>query len=303
MSELPPLAAHMRQFLKLELVEKPVQYAVVETMPDAGFRRERIVYSAADGEDIPAFLLVPQGEGPFPAVMIHHQHASQRHLGKSEVMGIAGDPLQAFGPALARWGFVVLAPDSICFEDRRRHAAGIDIHIDDDIQHFIEMGLRLTKGDTLMRKVLADASCGLSLLTHHELVDAERIGALGHSYGGNTVLFQAALEPRIAFAVSSGALCSYAYKEKHDIPLEMALIIPGFAAHWDLHHLLACSAGRPMLIVSAEEDKYSKDAEDVIARVKPNDHVVHFRDSGGHAMTQERFQRIITFLAAAANIP
>ena len=57
-----------------------------------------------------------------------------------------------------------------------------------------------------MRKVLADASSGLALLTGLPGVDERRTGVLGHSYGGNTTLFQAALDERAAFAVASGAL-------------------------------------------------------------------------------------------------
>jgi dienelactone hydrolase len=289
------LPERLRTFLRLEIVEDAVPFDLKERAPGDGYERQLIAYSAADGESIPAFLLLPQGDGPFPAVIVHHQHASQRHLGKSEVVGLAGDPLQAFGPALARRGFIVLAPDSICFEDHRKHARGADPHELDDLGHFIELGQRLAQGDTLMRKVLSDASCGVSLLVHHPLVDATRIGALGHSMGGNTVLFQAALDQRIAFSASSGALCSYAYKREHDIPLEMALIIPGFAAKWDLHHLLECFAPRPLLIVSAAGDPNSKDAGEVIARANPNDHITHVRDAGGHAMTAGRFRRIIAF--------
>ena len=290
----------IRAFLNLELVETAVTFEVGDSIGQTGYVRQRISYTAADGDTIPAFLLIPDGDGPFPALLVHHQHASQRHLGKSEVAGIAGDPLQAFGPTLAQRGFIVLAPDSVCFEDRRKHASSITAHERDDLAHFIELGERLTQGDTLMRKVLSDASSGLALLAHHSRVDAARIGAIGHSYGGNTTLFQAALEPRIAFAVSSGALCSYAYKRQHNIPLEMALIIPGFAARWDLHDLLQCVAPRPILIVSAADDQYSEDAPEVIARAWPNNHISHFREDGGHALTRVRFDRIINYIGSAA---
>lgn len=296
MNELTTRCESIRQFLNLELVQTAISYQVQESILTAGYTQQRIFYAAADGDVIPAYLLLPDGESPGPAVLVHHQHASQRHLGKSEVVGIAGDPLQAFGPGLAQRGFVVLAPDSICFEDRRRNASGIEPHSDDHLQHYVEMGNRLALGDTLMRSVLADASSGLSLLAHHPRVDARKIGALGHSYGGNTVLFQAALDSRIAFAAVSGALCSYAYKRKHEIALEMALIIPGFAASWDLHDLLACIAPRPLLVVSADGDPYSQDAAAVIARCQPNEHITHVRDRGGHALTQERFQQILAFL-------
>lgn len=132
------------------------------------------------------------------------------HLGKSEVCGLAGDPLQAFGSALAMRGFVVLAPDSICFEDRRAGHTGIDPDASDWQQHYDEMTHRLVRGDTLMRKVLDDAATGLSVLLESGLIDATRLGVLGHSYGGNTVLFQAALDERIRFGCSSAAACSYA---------------------------------------------------------------------------------------------
>jgi hypothetical protein len=52
--------------------------------------------------------------------VVHHEHAEERHLGKSEACGLAGNSLVAFGPALAQQGIAVLAPDSICFEVQRR---------------------------------------------------------------------------------------------------------------------------------------------------------------------------------------
>src|SRR4051794_24106477 len=114
--------------LDLLRVDVPVPAPEIEFLDATdcdGFVRWGVRYFAASGELVPAFLLLPSsGEPPYPAVVVHHQHAGQRHLGKSEVCGLAGDPLQAFGPALARRGVVVLAPDSICFESRRPHTEG-----------------------------------------------------------------------------------------------------------------------------------------------------------------------------------
>ncbi len=136
------LPDRIRRFLGLEIDERDVSYEPKESVTCNGYERQLIDFQSADGQAIPAFLLLPEGDGPFPAVIVHHQHASQRHLGKSEVVGLAGDPLQAFGPALAQRGFVVLAPDSICFEDRRGHAVGVDPHELDDLGHIIEMSQR-----------------------------------------------------------------------------------------------------------------------------------------------------------------
>jgi dienelactone hydrolase len=117
-----------------------------------------------------------------PGVVIFHQHAGQRHLGKSEVIGLLGDRFQAFGPPLARAGLVVLAPDSIAFEGRRPAGEGTDPRDDDWDQHYNELAYRLVVGETLMHKVLQDAMVAVSALSAREDVDSDRLGALGHSY-------------------------------------------------------------------------------------------------------------------------
>src|SRR5215217_2566676 len=209
---LHELRDQIREFLRFRISDSPTVFVPYEEVEEEEFRRFRISYPSEEDDRIPAFLLVPHGEGPFPALLIHHQHHGQRHFGKSEVCGLVGDPLQAFGPALARRGMVVLSPDSICFEDRRRNRTGTEPDQADVDQHYNEMCYRLLKGDTFMRKVLSDSAQGISLLRSHTQVDQERVGMMGHSYGGNTTLFHGALDERIGFACSSGAACSYQFK-------------------------------------------------------------------------------------------
>ena len=303
-----PLCQQRRQFLGFTIPEAPVTFVSHHVVEETGYRRIRVSYASPEGEPIPAFLLLPPGDGPFAAVLIHHQHNSQRHLGKSEVCGLVGDSLQAFGPTLARQGFVVLAPDSICFEDRRSNCTGIEADEEADVeQHYNEMCYRLLHGDTLMRKVLSDSAQGISLLSAHPLVDAERIGILGHSYGGNTVLFHGALDERIGFACASGAACSYHYKMTHQLGIEMAEVIPGFATRYDIADLVACFSPRPLLIVSATDDAASQDADRIVqaaqetcaSRGSPK-HIDHMRYEGGHAITQERFNAMVHWLAKYA---
>jgi dienelactone hydrolase len=115
---------------------------VLSSVQEDSFARQLVVL-VTDEDTIPSLLAVPAGEGPFPAVVIFHQHAGQRHYGKSEVFGLVGDQFQAFGPALARAGFVVLAPDSIAFEDRRPGGRGTDAREDDWEQHYNALAYRL----------------------------------------------------------------------------------------------------------------------------------------------------------------
>lgn len=296
------------QFLKFHVPPDGVQFTTHDVVEARDYRRMLISYPGDDGDRIPAFLLLPRGAGPFAAVLVHHQHHGQRHFGKSEVCGLVGDPWQAFGPALAARGLAVLAPDSICFEDRRRNRTGTEPDDAADVeQHYDEMCYRLLRGDTLMRKVLDDAARAISLLQSHPLIDPQRVGTLGHSYGGNTVLFHAALDERIRFACASGAACSYRYKLSHGLGIEMAEVIPDFATRFDIEDLVTCMAPRPVLLVSATEDPHSHDADVIVDKARAAyaalgvpDHVEHQRYAGAHAVTPARFENMVNWLVACA---
>lgn len=276
-----------------------VTYEVCESVQEEGYTRQLISY-VSDGDKVSAYLLLPDKLEHNPAVLINHQHNREHHLGKSEVCGLAGNPLQAFGPELAKKGFVVLAPDSICFEERRKDPSveGFDFW-----QHFHEMTYRVITGEFLMKKVLTDAMNGVSLLRGLPFVDAERIGTLGHSYGGNTVLFLAALDERISYACASGSACTFEYRMKHGTGIEMASVIPNFHGMYDIDDLVALTAPRKLLLVSSDEDKYSMDAPEIVekagkryAELGVSENLEHKRYSGGHALTEERFEDIIDWI-------
>jgi len=281
-----------------------VKYQILDTVKEVGYTRQLIEYASGD-DMIKAYLLIPDKVGRKPAVLIHHQHNREHHLGKSEVCGLAGNPLQAFGPELARRGFVVLAPDAICFEERRKDSSveGFDFW-----QHFDEMCYRVLKGECLVKKVLEDAIAGVTLLANLDFVDGKRIGTLGHSMGGNTVLFLAALDERIQFSVASGSACTYENRMKSNVGIEMSSVIPGFYKKYDVYDLVSCIAPRKLLVVSAEEDKYSKDAPYVIEKASPaylaqgaQEKLYHMRYPGGHALTKERFDFIIEWLVSGVD--
>src|SRR5438309_610629 len=103
-TEINRLRDELAGFLRFQ---RPLDNPTVRTrgQSDEGeYSRVLTEYVSLDGDIIEAFLLVPHGTGPFPGVLALHQHASQWTIGKSEVCGVAGDPYQGFGPALARRG-------------------------------------------------------------------------------------------------------------------------------------------------------------------------------------------------------
>ncbi|MFZ5893156.1 MAG: hypothetical protein ACOY0T_19005 [Myxococcota bacterium] len=117
------LRARLRAFLGIGDLTMPVSPRVDEEVREDGFVRKSVSYEVA-GERIPAFLLEPVNQRREVAVVALHQHNSQWHIGKSEVAGLRGDALQAFGPELARAGVAVLAPDALGFESRCRLPEG-----------------------------------------------------------------------------------------------------------------------------------------------------------------------------------
>lgn len=281
-----------------------IRYTVTESVNQNGYTRQRIEYESF-GDKVIAYLLIPEIQKNNSAVLIHHQHNGERHLGKSEVCGLAGDPLQAFAPVLAKKGFVVLAPDSICFEERRKNGHGtIPLPNDGDfLQHYNEMCYRIINGDTLMNKVLIDAINGITLLASLPFVNKKKIGTMGHSYGGNTTLFLSALDERISFGCASGSACTYRNRIDNYVGIEMASVIPDFYASYDITDVVDCIAPRDFLIVSADEDKYSRDADFIFehasleyAKHGAIEKITHMRYQGGHALTEERFDYIISWI-------
>ena len=77
---------------------------MVETVDErsrGSYVERRIRYPSPCGSSVAAYLLLPCADTSTGAVVVFHQHNGEWHLGKSEVVGIAGNPLQAFGARLA----------------------------------------------------------------------------------------------------------------------------------------------------------------------------------------------------------
>jgi dienelactone hydrolase len=269
----------------------------------SGYREQRVSYRSED-EVVPALLLIPDRPGG-GGVLVHHQHASQWHLGKSEVAGLAGDRWQAFGPALARRGVTVLAPDAVGFEDRRAGGPGTDVRPCDRDDYLTAMSYRLVRGHPLMSTVLRDAAAAHSLLAGLAGIDPKRIGALGHSMGGAATLFHAALDERVRFTVASGTACTYRRRIERGTGIEAAQVIPGVLELGDLDDITALIAPRPLLLCSATEDEYSHDAPAIAAAAAlvyqaagAPSALQHTRFHGAHALTEERFALIVDWIAA-----
>lgn len=277
----------------------PVEFRRGEVVTFDGYRREQVEYQGLEGDSIPAFLFMPLDRVPLGGVVVFHQHNGEFHFGKSEVAGLVGDPFQAFGPALARRGLAVLAPDALTFEDRRAGVRGTEPDHYDWLQHYNAMSYRLLDGDLLMRKVLDDAQRALSVLREAAGVAESRLGVAGHSFGGYTALYHAAVDPRCRFVCISGAVCSFERRRREGTGITLFETVPGLARELDTNDVLAAIGPRPTFVVSGTQDMYARDADEVVSRVA-GDFITEFRVDAGHALDQQRFDAIVAWLADQA---
>ncbi len=99
-------------------------------------------------------------------------------------------------------------------------------------------------------------------------VDYNKIGCLGHSYGGNTTTYLTAFDKRIKYACASGSVVTFRNRIKNNVGIEMASVIPNFMKYYDIDDVVCEICPIKFLIVSATEDKYSKDAMYIYKKAK-----------------------------------
>jgi hypothetical protein len=208
----------------------------------------------APGLVAPAILLVPNGRGPFPAVLVPFYDPETS-------VGLAGRPLRDFGYQLARRGFVALcigAPGG----DARLPAIGD------------------AKCQPLSFLAYIAANCHTALTRMPE-VDAARIGIVGHSYGGKWAMFASCLYDKFACAAWSDpgivfdeTRTSINYQEPWYLGLDPSTRrTPGLVSDKsprtgayktmiergrDLHELHALMAPRPFLVSGGAEDRIER---------------------------------------------
>ena len=148
-----------------------------------GYTIHNISYPSAKSGDVPAYLVVPEGPGPFAGIILMHGSSGSR------------ETMLPFAKDLVHTGAVVLtlsAPsaripgrDWITFTPMDR---------EEQIQ------------------LMVDLRRGVDLLSQHEKVDPSRIGYIGYSYGAAMGGLLAGIEPRIkayGLMVGDGGLVNH----------------------------------------------------------------------------------------------
>ncbi len=151
-----------------------------EQLPDV----EYIRYPARDGLEIPAYIVKPKGEGPFPLVV---QHNGGPHVNNVVIF-------DEWSMMLANNGYMVLRPQN------RISTGWGQKHFD---AGYGEHGLAMQD----------DKDDGVKYLIEKGLVDPDRVAFFGWSYGGYAALVAASREDNLYQCTIAGAAVADAAKQ------------------------------------------------------------------------------------------
>jgi dienelactone hydrolase len=197
----------------------PAVFTTLETVQLDTGTRYKIEYLSEPADSrfhtpidtVRAYLFVPtHNEGKkLPAVIAIHQDGPQFHIGKSEPAGLAGDKNLYYGLELFQRGYVVLCPDRFYHAERRRVAPNDMTSIDPerDIQLLNHrVGQLLLSGRSCLGKEVYDLEIATDIISSLDCVDQEKVGAIGHSAGGNVLVYFMFADRRIRAGISSCGL-------------------------------------------------------------------------------------------------
>ncbi len=220
--------------------------------------RRLIAYHVEPDEVVSAYLLVPKnGMARYPAIVASHQHAGEYYLGKSEPAGLSRNAMYHYGLDLCQRGYVVICPDHLAFEDRRppEYARKENSALEGGNYERYLFCRCITNGTTLQAKYLSDLTCAVDVLESMNFVDKERIGAIGHSLGGQETLWLAWFDERIKAGVSSCGFGQLGTIMRDHILHNLAMFTFGFLEKaGDIQDLLKDMAPRAFMMTNGLRD-------------------------------------------------
>ncbi len=237
-----------------ELITNP-EVQILETTHRENFTQHRIRFNWTPNELTTGYLLIPDGEGPRPAVVTVYYEPET-------AIGL-GTPNRDFAFQLARRGFVTLSLGTTEASEAKTYSLYYPSIEDAQVAPLSMLGYA--------------AANAWYVLANRPEVDAQRIGIVGHSFGGKWAMFASCLFDKFACAAWSDpgivfdeARNSVNYWEPwylgyHSKPWRKRGRItaenPAYglypkltAAGHDLHELHALMAPRPLLVSGGSED-------------------------------------------------
>lgn len=232
-----------------DITRMPVQTHVIQEDRPEGCLRQLVQYESEPGVQVEAYLLRPYdassarcrgssapSQVQLPGVVALHSTVDYTIR---QPAGLEGDPNLFIGLRLAQQGFVVCCPRCFLWQDQAGY------------HEQVARAQARHPGSTGMAKMLWDAMRAVDLLESLPEVDAQRLGAIGHSLGAKETLYLAAFDERIRAAVFSEGGIGMAFSN-WDAPWYLGQAVARGDWPHDHHELLALVAPRAMLLIGGD---------------------------------------------------
>lgn len=229
--------------------------SIISTVKIDGYIMEKLSYSVSDQERVNAYLLIPSDHPnqKKPAILALHQTAAN---GKNQVVGVSDNELDMhYGLELVKRGYIVMAPDAPFAGERLEQGESAY-----DTKKFYE---KYPKWSAL-GKALTDNEVAVDVLSKLPIVDANKIGVIGHSQGGVDALFLGAFDKQVDVVVVSCGLGLlegdphpekwYRYSGWVGLPKLKENLQETDKYDFDFSDLVALTAPKPFLSFSATDD-------------------------------------------------
>lgn len=265
-------ARHVLAECMQNLQPAPKAYAMEVTDREQrdGYEARKIRFNLFEWSRVPAYLLVPEGKGPFPAIVLLHDHGAHFSIGKEKMVRpfhVAPEVMedadqwasqcydgQYVGDYLARHGYVVLAIDALFWGERgRKEGTSYDAQ-QALASNFLQMGA------SWGAFINVDDMRSAEFLASLPFVDKERVGSLGFSMGAYRSWMLAALTDVVR---ASASVC-WMNTTEHLMTLTnnqnkggsaYAMLIPALRRYLDYPHVASIACPKPTLFFNGTRDK------------------------------------------------
>lgn len=237
-----------------------------------GYTARKLEFNLSDFYRVRAYVLIPDGEGPFPAVNLLHDHGAHLYIGKEKMIRPFDDDSlvlddadkwvdnlyggQYFGDYLAKNGYVVFSTDAPMWGERGR-AEGVDRS-----KYDIIAGNMMMYGRDLSAFMTYDDIASTDFLATLPEVDPKRIGCAGCSMGAYRAWMLSALSDKISacaavcWMITTDVQMTWKYGRKESGGF--ANCIPALRQYLDYPHIASIACPKPTLFISGIEDKLFK---------------------------------------------
>jgi dienelactone hydrolase len=255
---------------------------VLDEQDRGSYVARKIVFNLTGDSRVLAYMTVPKGDGPFPAVLLLHDHGAKFDIGKEKVIRpwdidpakieSAGKWVEQnyggrfIGDELAKRGYVCFATDALNWSDRGGGGYDGQQKIASNLLH-----LGMSMAGLMAWEDLRAAE----FLSEQPGVDTSRIAAMGWSMGAYRAWQLAALSDHISAAVADCWMATVASlmapgNNQTRGSSSYNMVHPGLLDSLDFPDVASIACPKPVMFFNGRQDKLFpvQGVEDAYAKMR-----------------------------------